>query len=174
MKRSRCYFIYMLVVNITTNLVDTSLSVHRRAGLTGVSKAPTSHWSRHLPYNTRHVFEFIFGPPPPPRRPSVAQCAVLPPLSPITRDNVQITPASLTALKFANKPACCCLCLRFLAPVVVSIKPSLYGWYSWVFLNYWYTWKQVLGAVNNESVFLAIQLLGSMTGQGWPMAYDWQ
>ena len=46
------------------------------------------------------------------------------------------------------------------------------GYFFRVFLNYWYTWKQVLGAVNNEIVFLAIQLLGSMTGQGWPMAYD--
>ena len=37
------------------------------------------------------------------------------------------------------------------------------GYFFRVFLNYWYTWKQVLGAVNNEIVFLAIQLLGSMT-----------
>ena len=41
-----------------------------------------------------------------------------------------------------------------------------------LFLNFWYTWKQVLGAVNNEIVLLGIQRLGSMTGQGWPMAYD--
>ena len=49
---------------------------------------------------------------------------------------------------------------------------GILGLFFRVFLNYWYTWKQVLGAVYNESVFLAIQLLGSMTGQGWPMAYD--
>lgn len=132
-------------------------SADRREGLTGVSRAPTSHWSRHETPPIQHYTRIWIHVWPSASTSPSADCAVLPPLSPITRDNVQIILAGLSALKFANKPAFWCLCLRFLAPVTSNSKYKTFVWmvflgyFFWVFLNYWYTWKQVLGAVNNES-----------------------